>query len=284
MRFNARTAMTTSVPWRASVRERSVSPITRLYRLMSASTNARSLYPDAFCQCMRPRSAMSCKSLSRCVGAVSAVSLGTALERGGTITVASGCRAATSPYTSSRSNAPSPVKDATGRSTWSSRRPTCEPSSTSLEVNSAATISPVSASTPRCNFRQDRRVRAPCFSTSHSPGPHSRRPVLSTSRWTACCSVAAGSLAMSRRVGSTSSGRAQRGQAKKANNRPDQTLGLPQREAEHSPQGERCCNRHSGVVRYYVASATSCLFTRKCVAVHHPDHLFFGRAALAELR
>jgi len=26
---------------------------------------------------------------------------------------------------------------------------------------------------PRCSFRQDWRVRVPCFSTSHSPGPHS---------------------------------------------------------------------------------------------------------------
>ena len=41
---------------------------------------------------------------------------------------------------------------------------------------------PVSASTPICSFRQDRRLLVPCFSTNHSPGPHSRRPVLSTSR------------------------------------------------------------------------------------------------------
>ena len=67
---------------------------------------------------------------------------------------------------SSRSNAPSPAKDATGRPTWSSRGPTCEPSSTSLEVDAAATISPVSASTLRCSFFQNQRVRAPCFSTS----------------------------------------------------------------------------------------------------------------------
>ena len=37
---------------------------------------------------------------------------------------------------------------------------------------------------PRCSFRQDRRVLVPCFSISHSPGPHSFRPVLSTSRCT----------------------------------------------------------------------------------------------------
>ena len=44
---------------------------------------------------MRPRSAMSCRCRSRCVGAVLAASLGTALVRGGTTTVAPGWRAAT---------------------------------------------------------------------------------------------------------------------------------------------------------------------------------------------
>jgi hypothetical protein len=39
---------------------------------------------------MRPRSAISCRCRSRLVGAVSAVALGTALERGGTMTAASG--------------------------------------------------------------------------------------------------------------------------------------------------------------------------------------------------
>ena len=65
---------------------------------------------------------------------------------------------------------------------WSSKGSTCEPSSTSLVVSSEARICPVSASTPMCSLRQDRRLRVPCFSTSHSPGPQSRRPVLSTSR------------------------------------------------------------------------------------------------------
>src|SRR6266478_3083841 len=39
---------------------------------------------------IRPRSAISCRCWSRLVGAVSAVALGTALERGGTMTAASG--------------------------------------------------------------------------------------------------------------------------------------------------------------------------------------------------
>src|SRR4051794_9889468 len=80
--------------------------------------------------------------------------------------------------------APSPVTDATGPSTWSSRGPTCEPSSTSLSVNTEATIRPVSASVARCSTLQARRRLVPCFSISHSPGPQRRRPVLSTSRCT----------------------------------------------------------------------------------------------------
>jgi transposase len=43
---------------------------------------------------------------------------------------------------------------------------TCEPSSTSLAVSAAATIRPVSASTPMCSLRHDLRRLVPCFSTS----------------------------------------------------------------------------------------------------------------------
>src|SRR3712207_7650703 len=49
-------------------------------------------------------------------------------------------------------------------------------SSTSLVVGAEAAIRPVSASTPRCGFRHDRRVFVPCFSTSHSPAPRSLSP------------------------------------------------------------------------------------------------------------
>src|SRR5207248_5213247 len=69
-----------------------------------------------------------------------------------------------------------------GSSIWSSKGPTCEPSSTSLVVNAAATIRPVSASTPMCSLRHDRRRLVPCFSTNHSPAPDSFNPVLSTNR------------------------------------------------------------------------------------------------------
>src|SRR5205823_7503191 len=64
--------------------------MTRFQRPISASTKARQLYPDAFCQPMRPCSAIACRCRSRGVGAISAVSLGTPLERGGTMTAASG--------------------------------------------------------------------------------------------------------------------------------------------------------------------------------------------------
>ena len=89
-------AMATSVSCRPSVRERRPSPMTRFHLETSDSTRARQPYPEARCQPMRPRSAMTCRCRSRCVGAVPTVSLGTAFERGGTTTTASGCRAATS--------------------------------------------------------------------------------------------------------------------------------------------------------------------------------------------
>jgi len=108
MRFRTSAAIATSVAWRPSVCDRSPSPMTRFQRETSDSTTARRLYPDDLCQPMRPRSAMASMCLSRRVGAVPAVSLGTAPdgtapERGGTTTAASGCRAATPAWTSSRS-------------------------------------------------------------------------------------------------------------------------------------------------------------------------------------
>jgi hypothetical protein len=59
-----------------------------------------------------------------------------------------------------------PVNDGTGSATWPSNEPSCEASSTSFVVRSVATISPVSAFRPICNFRQARRVLVPCFSIS----------------------------------------------------------------------------------------------------------------------
>src|SRR3954470_23143000 len=71
-----------------------------------------------------------------------------------------GWRPLTLAYTPSWSYAPSPVTEATGPVIWSSKGPTWLPSSTSRPVSAAATIWPVSASTPRCNFRPDRRLQA----------------------------------------------------------------------------------------------------------------------------
>src|SRR5271170_499271 len=52
--------------------------MTRFQRPISASTKARQLYPDVFCQPMRPCSVIACRCRSRGVGTFSAVSLGTA--------------------------------------------------------------------------------------------------------------------------------------------------------------------------------------------------------------
>jgi hypothetical protein len=150
MRFGTPAAAATSVSRRPSVREHRPSPTTRFHRGMSASTGARRSRPEAFCRPMRPRSAMASMCRSRRVGMVSAVALTTAPERGGTMTAASGRRAATSAWTSPPSNAPSPATEATGPPTWSSGGPTREPSSASWSASADATIRPVSASVARC--------------------------------------------------------------------------------------------------------------------------------------
>src|SRR3954465_696881 len=90
IRFRTLLVMATSVACRPSVCERSPPPMTRFQRAISASTRARQLYPEAFCQPMRPRSAIHRRCRSRCVGAVSAMLLGTAFARGGTTTAAAG--------------------------------------------------------------------------------------------------------------------------------------------------------------------------------------------------
>lgn len=51
-----------------------------------------------------------------------------------------------------------------------------------LGGHTEATVVPLPASIPRCSFRHDRPILVPCFSCSHSPAPHSQRPVLSTIR------------------------------------------------------------------------------------------------------
>src|SRR4051794_20736609 len=204
---------------------------------------------------MRPCSAISCRCWSRCVGAVSAVSLGTAPERGGTMIRASGWRSATERETPSWSYAPSPVNEASGPATWSSKGPTCEPSSTSWVVSSDATIRPVAASTPRCSFRQDRRLLVPCFSISHSPGPHSFRPVLSTSRCTGSASLSDRGRGTSKvsalrlRVVWSGTERARPSRRKQADDGADQAFGLAQSQAEYGLGGQRRRDRQRRVVR-----------------------------------
>src|SRR3954469_9671682 len=68
------------------------------------------------------------------------------------------------------------MKTSTGSAIWSSRGSTCEASSTSRRSSMEATIRPVTASKPMCSLRHERRLRVPCFSTSHSPGPPSFSP------------------------------------------------------------------------------------------------------------
>src|SRR5271169_283542 len=143
---------------------------------------------------------------------------------------------------------PSPVNEAMGSSIWSSKGPTCEPSSTSLVVNTAATIRPVSASTP-CSLRHDRRRLVPCFSIDHSPAPDSFNPVLSTNR---CYGLGAGRRSRQRqRLGPP----AQRGmvrdseiETEPADDGADQPFGLPQSQAEHGAQRQRRRDRQGRIV------------------------------------
>ena len=96
MRFSTSTAMATSVACRPSVCERSPSPMTRLQRADIGLHQRAPVVPRRLLPAHAAALGDSCRCRSRCVGAVSAVSLGTAFERGGTMTAASGWRAATS--------------------------------------------------------------------------------------------------------------------------------------------------------------------------------------------
>src|SRR4051794_36103084 len=214
------------------------------------STRALSLYPLSRCQAIRPFSAIAWMWPSRWVGSVSAVALSTASTRGGTTTVASGWCSSRAVYTPVRSEPPSPRKSSTGSAIWSSRGSTCEASSTSRSVRMEATIRPVTASKPMCNLRHDRRLRVPCFSTSHSPGPPSFSPELSTSRWIGppvewgC----AGIQALSAPAEGGEIGHRQV-EAEQLEDRADQSLGLAQRQMEHRAQGQSCRDCQVRVVR-----------------------------------
>ena len=92
MRLRAWTATPTSVARHSSLRERNPSPITCFHLPIAASARERLPYPDRLCHPMRPCAAMSWRWRSRWVGALSAVWLGTAVARGGTMISASGWR------------------------------------------------------------------------------------------------------------------------------------------------------------------------------------------------
>ena len=133
---------------------------------------------------------------------------------------------------------------------WSSRGSTCEASSTSRSVRMEATIRPVTASKPMWNLRQERRLLVPCFSTSHSPGPLSFRPELSTSRWIGS-PVARGCAGSSSALGPPAEGgevRHRQVEAEQLEDRADQSLGLAQRQMEHRAQCQSCRDRQVRVV------------------------------------
>ena len=139
----------------------------------------------AFCQPIRPRSAISSRCRSRWVGSVSAVSLGTAPVRGGTTTrrlgMALGDRGV---------HVPPVIGAVAGERGDRSPRPDramARPASrhrrrwwSAPPLRSGRCRHP----RPGAACARTRRVLVPCFSVSHSPGPPSLRPVLSTSRCT----------------------------------------------------------------------------------------------------
>src|SRR5216110_2822833 len=136
-----------------------------------------------------------------------------------------------------------------GSSIWSSKGPTCEPSSTSLVVSAAATIRPASASTPMCSLRHDRRRLVPCFSTNHSPAPDSFNPVLSTNRCTgSALDGGPATASVSARRLSVGMVRDSEIDTEQADDGADQPFGLPQSQAEHGAQRQRRRDRQGRVV------------------------------------
>ena len=111
---------------------------------------------------------MTWRCRSRRVGAVLAVSLGTALDRGGQYRrIGMPCGDLAIDIV--------PVERAVGGEGGNRARdpveqgPTCAPSSAAWPVSADATIRPVSASVARCSFFQDRRIRC------HASRPATRR-------------------------------------------------------------------------------------------------------------
>ncbi len=95
MMFMALQPTAASTFWAGRLRARRLRPISVLYLSIAISPKDRLAYWTARCQPSRPRSAIIWMCRSRCVGALAAVSLGTAVARGGMITAASGVCALT---------------------------------------------------------------------------------------------------------------------------------------------------------------------------------------------
>jgi hypothetical protein len=103
----------------------------------------------------------------------------------------------------------------------------------------------VSASTPMCSLRHDRRRLVPCFSINHSPAPDSFNPVLSTNRCTGSAldrSPATASVS-ARRLSVEWSGI----ETEQADDGADQPFGLPQSQAEHGAQRQRRRDRQGRI-------------------------------------
>ena len=135
----------------------------------------------------------------------------------------------------------------------------------------AATIRLVSAFIPMCSFRQDRRVRVPCYSGSHSPEPHSFAP---------CCSPA-GARERSRAAATPSPAfrpcgpwgsrpalpnpaRARRGWSRSG-------LRSGTARAEHGSQRQRCGNGQGRVVWFPASLGLRLGFSGSDRSIHKPD-------------
>ena len=106
----------------------------------------------------------------------------------------------------------------------------------------------MSASVARCSTLQARRRLVPCFSISHSPGPQSFSPVLSTSRCTgALPAFGRGTSSVSARRLRVRVVRHREIETEQLQDGADQPLGLAQRQAEHGPQRQRRRDRQIGV-------------------------------------
>ena len=102
-----------------------------------------------------------------------------------------------------------------------------------------------------CSLRQERRLLVPCFSTSHSPGPLSFRPG-TVDQQVDRSAGGAGLRRQFQRLGPPAEGgevRHRQVEAEQLEDRADQSLGLAQRQVEHSAERQSCRNRKVGVVR-----------------------------------